>query len=122
MDKDRKRELREEFSKVPVMYGVCQLKNKNSGKAFLDSSPNMKNYQLRLKLQLDMGTHANKELQTDWKEQGEDAFLYSELQLEDAGKVTDARFEASLLLKTWLAKLAESEASLYNKPARAKQA
>ncbi|MDR1537905.1 MAG: GIY-YIG nuclease family protein [Clostridiales bacterium] len=102
MDKARKKELAEEFSKIKVFLGVAAIKNISSGKTFVTSSPNLKNNWITLKMQLNLGTFANKELQKDWNELGETFFAYEILEQKDASDAVDARWEAKQLEKKWM--------------------
>jgi hypothetical protein len=73
---------------------------------------------LTIKGQLDMGRHANFELQKDWKELGEEAFTYEVLEEKEAGEVTDMRWELKQMEKPWLEKLQPYGDRGYNKPLR----
>ncbi|RXZ77566.1 GIY-YIG nuclease family protein [Paenibacillaceae bacterium] len=118
MDKNKRKELLEEFKEIKVYMGVAQIKNKVNGKIFIDSYSNLKNKWFTLQMQLDMGRFANAQLQKDWKEFGADAFTYEVLEQKEAGKVTDMRWELKRILKPWFEKLQPFEDSGYNKPPR----
>lgn len=115
MDKNKRRELLEEYKKIKVYMGVAQIKNKVNGKIYIDSYPNLKNKWFTLQMQLDMGRFANAELQKDWKELGADAFAYEVLEQKETDKVTDMRWELKQILKPWLHKLQPYGDRGYNK-------
>ena len=96
--------------------GVIQIQNKENGKIYIDSYPNLKNKWFTLQMQLDLGRFANAQLQKDWIEFGADAFNYEVLEQKDTDKVTDIRWELKQILKPWLLKLQPFEEKGYNKP------
>ena len=59
MDKQRRKELREEFEQIKTYMGVYKITNTVNGKIFIGSSPNLKNRWTTIKWQLDMGMHVN---------------------------------------------------------------
>jgi hypothetical protein len=118
VDKSKRKELLEQYKEIKTYMGVIQVKNKVTGRIFLDSYPNLKNKWLTVRAQLDMGRFANAGLQKDWKELGADAFEYEVLEQKDAGEVTDVKWEQKQMLKKWLAKLEPYGDKGYNKPPR----
>jgi hypothetical protein len=107
----RKRELRDAFMDVATYYGAYRLVNAQSGRAFVGTYTNMKNGELRLRMQLDDGRHACRELQEDYTRLGRDAFIYEELCSKDASKVVDVRHECKHLQEEYLA---QQTADTYN--------
>ncbi len=105
MDKERKKELREEFMNLKTYMGVIQIKNNKNGKVYIMTTPNLKNQWLTVKAQLDMGTHANATLQKEWKKMGEDVFSYEVLEEKEVEETTDRKWELKQLEKKWLEKL-----------------
>ncbi|GIP21283.1 GIY-YIG nuclease family protein [Paenibacillus sp. J22TS3] len=118
MDKNKRRELLEEYKQIKSYMGVIQIQNKVNGKIYIDSYPNLKNKWLTLKMQLDQGRFANAQLQKDWLEFGADAFTYEVLQQKESDEVTDMRWEQKQMLKPWLQKLQPYGDRGYNKPPR----
>lgn len=116
MDKNRRKELQEEYKQIKTYMGVIQITNKGSGKVFLASYPNLKNKWLTLKAQLDMGMHPNSQLQSDWKELGSDAFSYEVLEQKETDNVADVRWTVKQMIKPWLEKLQPYGDKGYNKP------
>jgi hypothetical protein len=116
MDKQKRKELLEEYKKIKTYMGVIQITNKASGKIYVASYPNLKNKWLTIQAQLDMGRFVNAQLQQDWKELGPEAFTYEVLEEKDAGEVTDRRWELKQMTKPWLEKLQPYGDRGYNKP------
>lgn len=116
MDKNKRKELLEEYKQIKTFMGVTQIKNKINGKIYIDSHSNLKNKWFTLQMQLDMGRFANAQLQKDWKEFGADVFSYEVLEQKETDKVTDMRWEQKQLLKPWLEKLQPYGDKGYNMP------
>lgn len=115
MDKTRRKELLEEYKQMKTYMGVVQIKNNVNGKIFIAAFSNLKNKWLTLRGQLDMGRHANAQLQKDWKELGEKAFSYEVLEEKETDEVTDMRWELKQMEKPWLEKLQPYGDRGYNK-------
>lgn len=115
MDKQRRKELREQFAHIKTYMGVYKITNTVNGKIFVGSSPNLKNRWTTIKWQLDMGMHVNSQLQKDWNEFGEGAFVYEILEKKDADKSLDARWEVKQMEKAWLEKLQPYDDNGYNR-------
>ncbi|MCY9698158.1 GIY-YIG nuclease family protein [Paenibacillus alginolyticus] len=105
MDKNKRRELQEEFKQIKTYMGAIQITNKANGKIYVDSFPNLKNKWMTIQMQLDMGRFANAQLQKDWKELGAETFTYEVLEEKEADGVTDVRWELKQLEKRWMEKL-----------------
>ena len=115
MDRQRRKELREQFKQIKTYMGVYKVINTQYDKVFIASSPNLKNRWLTLKNQLNMGMHPNSQLQRDWSELGAEAFLYEILEEKDTDKVADVRWEVKQMEKVWLEKLQPYGDRGYNK-------
>lgn len=118
MDKNKRKEMQEQYKQMKTYMGVIQITNKVSGKIYVDSYPNLKNKWLTLQMQLDMGRFANSQLQKDWKELGPDAFTFEILEQKEADEITDMRWELKKVEKPWLEKLQPYGDRGYNKPPR----
>jgi len=116
IDKQRRKELIEQYKEIKTYMGIFQIKNNVNGKIFIDSCPNLKNRWFTLKWHLDMGSHPNSELQKDWNELGPVAFIYEVLEQKEADKVDDIRWELKKMKKKWLEKLQPYGDRGYNKP------
>jgi hypothetical protein len=115
MDKQRRKELGEQFKQISVYMGIIKISNKVNGKIFLISYSNLKNRWFTLRWQLDMGRFANFELQKDWREFGEDAFTYEVIDKKEVKEEMDVQWELKLLEKIWLDKLQPYGEKGYNK-------
>lgn len=116
MDKQKRKELLEEYKKLKTYMGIIKITNRVNGKIYLASYPNLKNKWLTIRAQLDMGRFVNAQLQQDWQELGPDAFTYEVLEEKDAGEVTDRSWELKQMLKPWLEQLQPYGDNGYNKP------
>lgn len=116
IDKQRRKELIEQYKEIKTYMGIFQIKNNVNGKIFIDSCPNLKNRWFTLKWHLEMGRHPNSELQKDWNELGPEAFIYEVLEQKEADKVDDIRWELKKMKKKWLEKLQPYGDRGYNKP------
>jgi ribosomal protein L29 len=101
MEKNRRKELKEQYKELKTYMGVYQITNTVSGKIYLDSYPNLKNKWLTLQAQLEMGQFANSDLQKDWKQLGAEVFTYEVLEQKE-NNVTDRRWALKQMLKPWL--------------------
>lgn len=115
MDKQRRKELREQFKQIKTYMGVYKITNTVNGKIFIASSPNLKNRWLTLKSQLDMGMHPNSQLQQDWNGLGAEAFIYEILEEQETDEVADVRWEVKQMEKVWLERLQPYGDKGYNK-------
>jgi hypothetical protein len=115
MDKNRRKELQEQYKEVKTYMGIFQIKNNVNGKVFIDSSRNLKNQWLTIKWQLDAGRFANSQLQKDWKDFGEEAFTYEVLEEKETDKIEDIRWELKQMEKQWLEKIQPYEDRGYSK-------
>ncbi|MDR0984873.1 MAG: GIY-YIG nuclease family protein [Ruminococcus sp.] len=102
MDKSRKKELAEAYKKIPVTYGIFQLKCNETGRIHIAKCNNLKNKYLTLKMQLDLGQFPGKDIQADWKEYGEPAFEYSVLEEYEVKEDTDVKWELDKLYKKYI--------------------
>ncbi|MCR8634586.1 GIY-YIG nuclease family protein [Paenibacillus radicis (ex Xue et al. 2023)] len=115
MDKNKRRELQEEYKQLKTYMGAIQITNKTNGKIYVDSYPNLKNKWMNIQGQLDMGRFANSQLQKDWKELGAEAFTYEVLEEKETEGVTDVRWEIKQMEKRWLEKLQPYDDKGYNR-------
>lgn len=117
-DRNRRKELQEQFKQIKTYMGVIKITNTANGKIFIAAYPNLKNRWLTLKGQLVMGMHVNSELQKDWNELGPESFTYEIMEEKDTDKATDIRWETKQMEKRWLEKLQPYGDMGYNKPPR----
>lgn len=79
---DRKRELKQTYKEMKTEAGVFQIKNTVNGKVLLIATPNLKTMNGH-RLQLRIGSHRNKQLQAEWTQYGEEAFVFEVVEVLD---------------------------------------
>lgn len=96
--------------------GVFQVRNCVSGKLLIDSSINVPGKINRHRLQLDMGSHPNKELQADWNAIGKAAFEFETLESVEPRTEPNYDYAADLgvLEDLWIEKAGHSGDRVYN--------
>ena len=97
--------------------GIYQIRNTANDKVLIGSSLNLPGLFNRDKLQLNTGSHPNKELQSEWKEFGSDSFAFEVLDELSAteGPGRDYRADLAFLEELWLEKLQPYGERGYNK-------
>lgn len=115
MEKNRRKELLEEYKKVKICMGVYKIQNTVNGKIFIGSFPNIKNRWLTAKMQLEAGRHYNTALQKEWKEFGSDAFAYEVLEEKECEEGMDLKWEVKVLEDKWMAELTPYGEAGYHK-------
>lgn len=78
--KAEKKEAIREFKERKASPGIYALRCTATGRAWVDSSPNLASAQNSQFFQLRQGLHRNKELQSEWNTRGEDAFVFEVLE------------------------------------------
>lgn len=116
MDKQRRKELIEQYKEIKIYMGVIKITNIVNGKIFITTYPNLKNRWFTLKMQLNTGRHANFELQKDWTELGEEAFTYEVIDEKEVKEDTDTKWELKQMEEAWLEKLQPYGEKGYHKP------
>lgn len=76
---DRRKELQMQYKEIKTVAGVYQIKNTKNQKVFIASTRNMNSLNGK-RFTLQMGTHENKQLQEEWKQYGEAAFVFELLE------------------------------------------
>ncbi|MGM0710898.1 GIY-YIG nuclease family protein [Brevibacillus parabrevis] len=103
---NRKDELKQTFKEAKTEAGVYQIKNTLNQKAWICSTRNLKTMNGKL-FTLKLGSHMNKQLQSEWDEYGEEAFVAEVLEVlkkkEDG--YFDEKDELEKLEQKWLDKL-----------------
>lgn len=103
---NNRNELKRQYKQMKKEAGVYQIKNMKNQKVWIDATPDLKTMNGRL-MQLRLGMHQNKELQEEWNEFGEDAFIMEVLEvLEEPDEgFFDKEYELEKLKEKWLEKL-----------------
>jgi DNA-binding MarR family transcriptional regulator len=104
---DRRKELKQQYKDAAMIAGVFQIKNLKTGKILVGSAPNAQGKLNSHRVQLQIGSHRNKDLQMDWKEYGAENFSFDILEtikIEGETSYKD-REELKALEELWLEKL-----------------
>lgn len=111
---DRKK-LIADYKRTPRPAGLWVVRNEPYGVWLVGPSPDLPAMLNRLRFQLEMDSHPDKELQADWNALGPDAFTIDVLdELErretDTGDISD---DLAVLLQVWLERLQSEGQRLY---------
>jgi len=121
---EERRALKRAYKERPKPAGVFQIKNTVNGKVLLGSSLNLDGALNQHRFMLSHGSHRNAAIQQDWRQHGEEAFLFEILEVvkvrEDPG--FNLNDELALLEELWLEKLNPFGNQGYNTDARIRQA
>ncbi|MGQ8873681.1 DUF2087 domain-containing protein [Paenibacillus sp. TSA_86.1] len=103
---NRRKELQEQAKEVKTEAGVYQIRNERNGKVYIDSTPNLKTINGQ-QFMLQMGSHLNRRLQTEWNEYGESAFVIEVLEVlkKDDNPYADSKDALAKCLERWFEKL-----------------
>ena len=118
-----KSDLKREYKERVKPAGVFQIKNTANGKVLLGSTLNLEGALNREKFTLKMGSHKNRQLQSDWKEFGAENFEFEVLEevsfkQEEVFNISD---ELTLLEQIWLEELNPIGEGGYNLSAKIRQ-
>lgn len=114
MSVDRKA-LTREYKQKPRPAGVFSVRNTASGRTLVGATADLPGMLNRQRFQLEMGSHADKELQADWNALGEAAFRFEvldELTLPD-DPAFDPTDDLKALHALWAEKLTAEGTGLY---------
>lgn len=116
--KESNKQLKKDYQQTPRPMGILLIRNNQSDKVFLVSSPNLPGAINRHRSQLKLGGHPNKELQADWNQLGSDAFAFEIVDELSPGSdlKQDYRGELTSLEDLWLEKLQPFGERGYNLP------
>ena len=115
MDAQRKKGLMQAYKAAPTYYGVIQITNRQSGKIFIDTVPNIKNRLFFYQTNLNKNFYRNTPLQRDWNELGADQFSFQILWKKENDDVMNMHDELKQLKREWLLKLQPFGERGYNK-------
>lgn len=106
LNKERRAELQRVYKEFKKQAAVYQIRNTANGKLFIDSTLNLKTLNGE-KFMLNMGTHKNRSLQKEWKEFGEEAFVFEVLEelKQPENEYVDLKDELKKLKDKWLGQL-----------------
>jgi hypothetical protein len=100
-------ELRQAYKETEPQAGVYQVKNQVNGKVLLGGTTNLHGPLNRHRFMLKYGMHLNQQLQREWNEFGEAAFVFEVLEVvkkrDDEGFSVEN--ELAVLESRWLERL-----------------
>jgi len=101
------KELKAEYKTKKFKIGVFQIRNLVNDKIYVDGSVNLDSIWNRNRVELNLGSHHNTALQSDWKIMGEDKFKYEILSEIDQkeGEEKDYSLEVKLLTEMFIDEL-----------------
>jgi hypothetical protein len=104
MTKEKRKELQLAYKETKWPMGVFGIRNKENGKMLVGSSQNLDKVWNRHHFHLNSGGHPNKELQNDWKQLGEQAFIFEILETvkEKSEGYQDTKRVLELLEEKWI--------------------
>ena len=109
MDKQRRKELVEQYKQMKPDMGIFLIHCKTTNKGLLETSQNLKGKINSVRFQLSGGMHPNRELQNDWSKLGEEHFaieILETLKYDKDESKTDYSEELAILRMVWEDKLA----------------
>ena len=104
---NRKKELKEQYKSTHTPMGIFQIRNLANNKLFIGAALNLSGILTSNKLQLNAGSHPNKQLQAEWNEYGSENFAFEvvdELAVTQ-GADHDYRTDLACLEDLWMEKL-----------------
>ena len=111
---DRK-EIVRRYKHTPRPAGVYRVLHRPNGRMLVGASPDAPAMLNRVRAQLEMGSHPNRQLQSDWEAVGPDEFVFEVVDLlaapEDPG--ADIGEDLQTLLDLWREKLQIDRESSY---------
>lgn len=113
---NRREELKQLAKEIKTEAGVYQIRNKENGKRYVASTPNLKSLNGQ-QFMLNMGSHRNRRLQEEWKQYGEDAFaieVVEKLKIPEGNAFFDVKDALKKLEASWLEKLQPYGENGYN--------
>jgi hypothetical protein len=118
-----KKDIKREYKERKKVAGIFQVKNIENGKVLLGSSLNLDGPLNRHKFLLTTGSHSNKVLQKEWKEYGQDKFVFEVLEVVDVKDVSgfNPDDELKLLEQIWIEKLQPFGEKGYNTDSNIRQ-
>lgn len=114
------KELKAQYREKKFRIGVFQIKNLVNGKVFIAGSVNLDAIFNRNRMELKLGGHPNKALQSEWNQFGEDNFAFEVLFEMEPGDndQTDYVKEVRELEKMYVAELKPYGEKGYHSPKR----
>ncbi len=119
MELASKKELKQMYKEMKTPMGIFMIKNLKTGRFLLHATADIKSMINRDRFQLKAGSHRFRQLQQDWNEYGEDAFVFEvleQLEYDEKDENKDYSEELEILKMIWLERLGEDHSLvLYEK-------
>jgi len=117
-----KKQIKFDYKQSVKPMGIFQIRNLVNGKLFIGGTFNLDVAYNKHKFQLNLGSHKNKDLQKEWREHGQENFIYEILEVleQDDNIYRDYNDELKVLEECWLEKIQSFGDQGYNKPPRRK--
>ncbi|MPN44452.1 hypothetical protein SDC9_192017 [bioreactor metagenome] len=107
---ERKKELKELYKNMKTDMGLFIIKANFNNKCYIEGTKDLKGTINSTKFKLDLGNHPNKELQQQWKDQGESDFtieILDKLEYDKDESKVDYSDELNILKLIWEEKLSK---------------
>lgn len=116
MDKNRKRELTQQYKQMKPPMGTFIIRSNVNNKCYVQATKDLRGVINGTKARLNAGMHPYLELQKEWNEFGPDAFTIEILEnLEYEEDKTDYTDDLALMQMMWEEKLAGENKEFYKK-------
>ena len=121
--KPEQKALKQQYRETPRPMGVFQIRNLTNEKVFVSKSFNLPGSLNRHRFQLQMGSHQNRALQSEWNEGGAPQFAFEILDELTPREVTPDEITTDLnsLESLWLEQLQPYGERGYNEPAKSRE-
>jgi hypothetical protein len=108
MEQIKKKEMLKQYKERYIIGGVYAIKNTLKNRLFLGDSTDIQGSKNRFEMSVKTGSCVNMKLQSEWKEQEGEHFVFEileELKKGDAQSFVDFRADIGLLKQIWIEKL-----------------
>lgn len=115
---DRKKELKEMYKHIKTDMGIFIIKSNVNNKCYIDVTQDLKGTINSTKFKLNLGSYPNRELQRQWKEQGESGFtieILEKLEYDKDESKVDYHEELDILKLEWEENLMKKGMEFYKK-------
>lgn len=115
---DRRKELKELYKNRKPDMGIFIIQSNVNNKCYIEGVQDLKGVINSTKFKLDFGNHPYKELQKEWKEQGESGFtieILENLKYDKDELKIDYSEELNILKMIWEEKLLQKGIAFYKK-------